>query len=715
MRPNLKRQLVEQLNAEFEKLLANKEKSKYSKYIRETSEKIIDKRPKNRIEMQKIIRQQKLDTKTATKMFNVLANTTALIMNPPKDLEQQKKLQPLQQIMRAYSVTSPRTFANSVYQMTTGRNMSTKNEQFRPAMLSYYNGFTENIETADQQYQRALQRSTLEAESAIFKDFEDLRRERVPITKQKTLLLEKYGSPVRVQRILETELHEQAERTKLETSKFMQYTHKEWNTQRDERVRKTKFHTTVDRKRIPIDSNFKGGGFEAEYPGDIKLPPGERINCRCYIVYFNDPKEKVKRTPITVPPTVAPDPPEARVDNGRGTERDNNRIYNKETGQLLISKSDIDIKRTEIDYDIDGKKVVMNVSYLDPVSRRTIPVPKEWLDDILEQRKIEAQTQPAKNADPEIAKEYKKELDNLFETTPDDPNINEKIRTVSYERNQIQDKMFDKSIEGYGYDAPPKLISREDFEKKAASDEGRIVIRGYTANTPEQVDLYRRQMESGEFYLANTGGNAYGKGMYSATVKLGGDEKVNKDLLREGIMTGEQYTAAFKPENAHLDIMYLPKDFKILKETEIDDIKHGYYVEALRRQTKDDEYANLIEKNYQLKMKLNQNIPYEEKKIIEKEKFELEIKLKEDRFQKYRDIKDLNETKYINMRNETVALLEGADGYSANRNTFFEGGSVSHRTETYTIILNRSKVQLLDNRGENADDSLKYVKDKLGI
>jgi len=323
MRPNLKRELVEQLNTEFEKLLAKKERAKYGKYIRETSEKIIDKRPKNRIEMQKIIRQQKLDTMTATKMFNVLANTTALIMNPPKDLEQQKKLQPLQQIMRAYSVTSPRTFANSVYQMTTGRNMSQKNERFRPAMLSYYDGFTENIETADQQYQRALERSTLEAESAIFKDFEDLRRERVPIAKQKTLLLEKYGSPVRVQRILETELHEQSERTKLETSKFMQYTHKEWNTQRDERVRVTKFHTIVDRKRIPIDSNFKGGGHEAEYPGDIKLPPGERINCRCYIVYFNDPKEKVKRSPVIVPPTVIAEEPGLVADPRRYTPQEN--------------------------------------------------------------------------------------------------------------------------------------------------------------------------------------------------------------------------------------------------------------------------------------------------------------------------------------------------------------------------------------------------------
>jgi len=712
MRPNLKRQLVEQLNAEFEKLLANKEKSKYSKYIRETSEKIIDKRPKNRIEMQKIIRQQKLDTKTATKMFNVLANTTALIMNPPKDLKQQKKLQPLQQIMRAYSVTSPRTFANSVYQMTTGRNMSTKNEQFRPAMLSYYSGFTENIETADQQYQRALQRSTLEAESAIFKDFEDMRRERIPVTKQKTLLLEKYASPVRVQRILETELHEQAERTKLETSKFMQYTHKEWNTQRDERVRKTKFHTTVDRKRIPIDSNFKGGGFEADYPGDIKLPPGERINCRCYITYFNDPKEKVKRTPITVPPTVAPDPPEARVDNGQDTERDNTRIYDKLTGRIIIEKKDLDLRKVDYDFDFSGKKPVPVFKYKETPNAVGVPIPREWADDILEQQRIEAQTKTANSADPKLAKQYKTELENLTldETAP---SANRDI-FMADKRKDFEKKLFQQGIEEYGYDAPPKLISKEEFENKVKSDEGTVVVRGYVAKTPEQKDLYRRQMESGEFYLDNTGGSAYGKGMYSAIVKAGTDPTVNKDLRTEGIRVGEQYTASFEEGNAHLDVMYLPKDFKILKEEEINDIKRKYYLEGLRKETGDEEYVNLKIEIYELFKKEHEAKNVIEKQEITKKRFELQKLAKSEKYKKYEQIDKEQQGKYENgLSYETVALLEGADGYAVNKVKFFDRKEVTHETETYMVILNRSKIQLLDNRDENAEASIKYTEELL--
>jgi len=169
-------------------------------------------------------------------------------------------------------------------------------------LLSYYDGFTENIETLEQQAQRALKRSELEVVSGVFADMEELRRQRLPITQVKQQLLDKYNDPKRIRRALDTELHEQAERVKLEQSKFMGYTHKKWNTQRDERVRRTKFHNQVSNKVIPVDSKFKAGGITADYPGDIELPVGERINCRCYITYHNEPQAIPTSKPIITPP-----------------------------------------------------------------------------------------------------------------------------------------------------------------------------------------------------------------------------------------------------------------------------------------------------------------------------------------------------------------------------------------------------------------------------
>lgn len=59
-------------------------------------------------------------------------------------------------------------------------------------------------------------------------------------------------------------------------------THKTWMTAASH-VRDT--HKKLDNKTIPIDDLFNVGGHHARYPLDNKLPPGERVNCRCTLTY----------------------------------------------------------------------------------------------------------------------------------------------------------------------------------------------------------------------------------------------------------------------------------------------------------------------------------------------------------------------------------------------------------------------------------------------
>lgn len=59
-----------------------------------------------------------------------------------------------------------------------------------------------------------------------------------------------------------------------------------WNTQRDKKVRKTVFHSGVDRQAVNIDDLFKVQGITAQYPADSILPDWERYNCRCYLTYL---------------------------------------------------------------------------------------------------------------------------------------------------------------------------------------------------------------------------------------------------------------------------------------------------------------------------------------------------------------------------------------------------------------------------------------------
>jgi hypothetical protein len=69
-------------------------------------------------------------------------------------------------------------------------------------------------------------------------------------------------------------------------STTLRKTKKQWNTQRDRKVRKTIFHQGIDRQVVDIHNQFKVGSAKALYPADSSLPPYERFNCRCYLTYY---------------------------------------------------------------------------------------------------------------------------------------------------------------------------------------------------------------------------------------------------------------------------------------------------------------------------------------------------------------------------------------------------------------------------------------------
>ena len=103
-------------------------------------------------------------------------------------------------------------------------------------------------------------------------------------TKEISKQFKKTNDYWRVKRVLDTEIHTLNEQVKVKQGKRLGFTHKTWRTQRDNKVRDTKFHLAVANKKVPIDSPFRAVGLEAMYPSDIELPLGERINCRCYVI-----------------------------------------------------------------------------------------------------------------------------------------------------------------------------------------------------------------------------------------------------------------------------------------------------------------------------------------------------------------------------------------------------------------------------------------------
>lgn len=50
-------------------------------------------------------------------------------------------------------------------------------------------------------------------------------------------------------------------------------------------TRESHYAAQADNQGIPMDQPFRVSGIDCEYPGDPVLPPGEVINCGCYVVY----------------------------------------------------------------------------------------------------------------------------------------------------------------------------------------------------------------------------------------------------------------------------------------------------------------------------------------------------------------------------------------------------------------------------------------------
>lgn len=287
-----KNKLIDAINEAFQEQVKAGTIKKYRRSFRKLTEEMITKRPRTRREIYNLMIKHRIDLRDNVLMFNVLNTVTSLVARQPRGKAKELSAG-MSEIMRGFNILKPKTFARSVWKMIKGsRTQTEKEKRFRPILLSYYDNFTENIEDTVKQSERALLRTRLETMNDLFADIEELRERRINPRQLKKELLERYADPFRVNRALDTELHEQAERTKMEQSKFMGFSHKQWNTQGDERVRRTQFHDTVKKtnaRRIPIEASWKVGSIVADYPGDIRLPPKERIFCRCYITYHNGP------------------------------------------------------------------------------------------------------------------------------------------------------------------------------------------------------------------------------------------------------------------------------------------------------------------------------------------------------------------------------------------------------------------------------------------
>lgn len=285
-----KNKLIDEINEAFMEI-STKEKSRaYAKYLREINGELIKNvGGLNSTKVKSIVMNAKLNIDDTALLFMILSAITVIVNKGHMTKKEKLPLAPILGILGIYSISRPKRFVDKIYKISKGGKLN-DNEKKVKALLNVYKD--DNIKTyvkikRDTQSQliNSQRKTSTSKGKAMLKDLQVMRDKGMTIKQIEKQLNIRYNAPTNTDRILNTELHSQAELAKQIHAESVGLTHKTWRTQGDNRVRKTKWHNAVTGKRIPIASEFRAVGEHAMQPGDNSLPAKDRIRCRCYLVY----------------------------------------------------------------------------------------------------------------------------------------------------------------------------------------------------------------------------------------------------------------------------------------------------------------------------------------------------------------------------------------------------------------------------------------------
>lgn len=169
-------------------------------------------------------------------------------------------------------------FAQKQFRESNKKNL--KQEDFQNNWFAYFDSWVEQ-EAGD------MIVGVTETTKQIAKDVLTVaNQEGLGIFAQAELLRERWNeiSLVRAERIARTETITASNLGSLQGAQATGLAlQKVWIPTFDSRTRDA--HLTVQPRQIGMKQEWTVGGYPAQYPGDPKLPAGERINCRCTLSY----------------------------------------------------------------------------------------------------------------------------------------------------------------------------------------------------------------------------------------------------------------------------------------------------------------------------------------------------------------------------------------------------------------------------------------------
>ena len=122
-------------------------------------------------------------------------------------------------------------------------------------------------------------------------------------------------------------------------------------------------------------------------------------------------------------------------------------------------------------------------------------------------------------------------------------------------------------INAQKFDGLPQVVSGTDFQK--AVEASKIVMqRAYCAETEEILEQYRRELYYGKWYVdCSVGGDAYGKGMYTAY-------NTGTELQPWTTRKVNIYTSGYKRPYGYTETMTLSPDAKIISHADAVELKY---------------------------------------------------------------------------------------------------------------------------------------------
>lgn len=286
-----KRQLIDKINDAFISFMRDFRGTRYIEYFKRINNQIIEREGLiTEREIRTIVEQETNDLNLEDfAIFSLLIGSiTAIIENQRMSKRQRENLLPIVTVASIYSLSSPNTFVRKVYQ--SYKKPKSKNElRVQKLIKQHIQDNKVVVETIKTKQKEMLIRSQTQAKLAqskrVIDDVVKLTEEGKPLEMQRIWLKRKYNNNKVMERALDTEIHANIELGKQEQARTDGFTKKTWRTQGDSKVRKTVWHNKVANMTVPIDEDFIVGTMRASHAGDERLPVGERIRCRCYIVY----------------------------------------------------------------------------------------------------------------------------------------------------------------------------------------------------------------------------------------------------------------------------------------------------------------------------------------------------------------------------------------------------------------------------------------------